>query len=308
MNDDAHVVLCVDDEENILRSLKRLLRREGYELLTASSGKEGLSLMMENDVHLVISDQRMPEMTGTEFLARVKEGYPDVIRICLTGYADVDSITESINKGHIYKFFFKPWNDQSLKLEIRQALDQYDLIKTNKDLHNKVVEQNEILRNMNESLELLVQKRTEELENRNQALEFSHTVLENLPISIVGVSAEGRIVLINHNSESLPFTRKPIKVGKNISDYFPNDLVAHLESSLTSMVPQAVENYELSGNQYAIEFIPLPGRFQGKGVLVTNYLSEYGSGCTVGRIRNIGEPSAVQAVGAEFGSRDAGDQ
>ena len=293
MDDDRHVVLCVDDEENILHSLKRLLRREDYGLLTASSGKEGLRLLMENDVHLVISDQRMPEMTGTEFLAKVKERYPDVIRISLTGYTDVDSITDSINKGHIYKFLLKPWNDQSLKLEIKQALDQYDLIKANRDLHNKVVEQNEKLRRMNEDLERLVQKRTEELEIRNQALEFSHAVLEDLPVSIIGVSAEGMIVLVNHKSESLPLTQKPIEVGKNFSDYFSNDLVEPLERSLKSMIPQAVMNYALSGNRYTIEFIPLSGRFQGRGVLVASYLSDYSPSYACGQVRDFDASQVV---------------
>lgn len=294
MDNDRHVVLCVDDEENILHSLKRLLRREGYGLLTASSGKEGLQLLMENDVHLVISDQRMPEMAGTEFLALVKERHPDVIRICLTGYTDVDSITESINKGHIYKFFLKPWNDQSLKLEIKQALDQYDLIKANRDLHNKVVEQNEKLKSMNEDLERLVQKRTEELEIRNQALEFSHAVLEDMPISIIGVSAEGMIVLVNHKSESLPFTQKLIQVGKNFSDYFPNDLVRYLERSLESMIPQAVTNYPLSGNRYTIEFIPLSGRFQGKGILVASYLSNNSPDYTYSQVRGVDASQVVR--------------
>ncbi len=116
MNEYQHTVLCVDDEENILNSLRRLLRNEGYRLLRAKSGDDGLKILKENDVHLVDSDQRMPEMSGTEFLARVWENYPDVIRIVLTGYTDVDSITESITKGQSYKFFLKPWNDQNLNL------------------------------------------------------------------------------------------------------------------------------------------------------------------------------------------------
>ena len=134
MNENRHTVLCVDDEKNILQSLKRLLRKEDYRLLTASSGEEGLKVLEENDVHMVISDQRMPEMSGTEFLAALKTKYPDVLRIILSGYTDVDSITESINKGHIYKFLLKPWNDHNLKLEIKQALEQYDLIQANKKL------------------------------------------------------------------------------------------------------------------------------------------------------------------------------
>jgi DNA-binding NtrC family response regulator len=83
---------------------------------------------------MVISDQRMPKMSGTEFLAALKTKYPDVLRIILSGYTEVDSITESINKGHIYKFLSKPWNDHNLKLEIKQALEQYDLIQANKKL------------------------------------------------------------------------------------------------------------------------------------------------------------------------------
>ena len=79
-------------------------------------------------------------MSGTEFLAKVKENYPEVIRIVLSGYTEVDSITESINKGHIYKFMLKPWNDHTLKLEIKQALEQNDLMQVNKTLHEKLIE------------------------------------------------------------------------------------------------------------------------------------------------------------------------
>ncbi len=102
MNDYLHTVLCVDDEQNILNSLKRLLRKEDYQILTATGGIDGLKILNDNDVHLVISDQRMPEMSGIEFLAKVKGKHPDVIRIVLTGFTDVDSITDSINKGFHY--------------------------------------------------------------------------------------------------------------------------------------------------------------------------------------------------------------
>jgi len=131
MKDYRHTVLCVDDEVNILRSLKRLLRKEDYRLLTASSGEQGLEILKENAVNLVISDQRMPGMSGIEFLARVKEEYPDIIRAILSGYTEVDAIMDSINRGHIYKFLLKPWNDQNLILDIRQALEHCDLIQSN---------------------------------------------------------------------------------------------------------------------------------------------------------------------------------
>ena len=269
MNDNQHIVLCVDDEENILNSLRRLLRREGYRLLTASSGNDGLKLLEENDVHLVISDQRMPEMSGTDFLAKVKVEFPDALRIILTGYTDVDSITESINKGHIYKFFLKPWNDQSLKLEIRQALEQYDLIQANKGLHEKVLEQNEELKGMNENLEKLVKERTRELEIQNQALELSRAILEDLPLPIIGVSSEGNIVLINKQTQALSCQGQCIEIGKELRDCFSTDVAKHIAGVLASNTPQMVKGYLLSDNFYDIDLVPLSEKFRGKGVILT---------------------------------------
>ena len=269
MNDSRHTVLCVDDEENILHSIKRLLRKEGYRLLTALSGIEALKILEENDVHLVLSDQRMPQMSGTEFLAEVKEKYPDVIRIILTGYTEVDSITESINKGNIYKFFLKPWNDQNLKLEIGKALEQYDLIQANKRLHEKVLAQNEELKRINENLEGLIQERTEALEIQNQALELSHVILEDLPVPLIGVSVEGMIVLINRQAQSLSKSGKSIEIGKRVSDYFSNDMEEKMDKAMKSDTSQILKGYRLSGTSYDIDLIPLSGKFSGKGVVLS---------------------------------------
>ncbi len=269
MKEYLHTVLCVDDEKNILHSLKRLLRKEDYRLLTANSGTDGLGVLENNDVHLVVSDQRMPEMSGTEFLGKVKENYPDAIRIVLTGYTDVDSITESINKGHIYKFILKPWNDQNLKLEIKQGLEQYALMQSNKMLHKKIFQQNETLKKINENLEDLVKKRTKELEIQNQALELSQAVLEDLPISIIGVSSEMMIVLINTKAQSLSFNNGNIEVGKRLSDFFSSDVEEKIAGVFTNNNCDTFEEYRLSGTNYKLVFIPLSGRFQGKGVVMT---------------------------------------
>lgn len=269
MDEHQHTILCVDDEVNVLRSLKRLLRNEGYRLLTATSGNEGLKLLEENEVHLVISDQRMPEISGTEFLARVKEDYPDAIRIVLTGYTEVDSITESINKGHIYKLLLKPWNDQSLRLEIKQALEQYDLIQANKVLHQKIIQQNEELKRINENLEILAQDRTNDLEIQNQALELSRTVLENLPVPIVGVSSEGMIVLINYQAQTLRFHGQGIEIGRELEDYFSTDLQEQVVGVLATNTSEIVKGYRFSNGAYDIDLTPLSGRFHGGGVVLT---------------------------------------
>ena len=119
--DATRTLLLVDDEPNILSALSRLLRREGYQLLTARSPLEAFELLAKHKVHVVLSDQRMPEMTGTEFLSRVRQMYPDTIRIVLTGYTDLESVTDAINRGAIYKFLTKPWSDDQLREQIRDA-------------------------------------------------------------------------------------------------------------------------------------------------------------------------------------------
>jgi len=105
-------ILLVDDEENIISALTRLLRRDGYNILRANSGQAGLELLAQHRVGVIISDQRMPGMTGTEFLTKVREIYPDTIRIVLSGYTELNSVTDAINRGAVYKFFTKPWEDE----------------------------------------------------------------------------------------------------------------------------------------------------------------------------------------------------
>ncbi len=261
-----HTVLCVDDEVNVLNALKRLFRKEGFTLLTASSGAEALKLLQDNPVHMIISDQRMPEMSGTELMARVKECYPDMIRIILTGYTDVDTITESINQGHIYKFFLKPWNDQSLVLEIRQALEQYDLVQTNKTLHQKVLEQNESFRHLNDSLEALVQERTREVQIQNQALALSHAILEDLPVPIIGVSTELMIVLINKAVHQID---AGMLIGRPVTDYFSEDCEKKIMEVMTTGIPQALSGTPIGNSLRNIDITPLSRWFSGKGVVLT---------------------------------------
>jgi response regulator RpfG family c-di-GMP phosphodiesterase len=264
-----HTILCVDDEKNILSAMKRLLRKEDFQVLTCSSGAEALDLMTENEVHLVICDQRMPVMNGTSLLKIVKEKYPDVIRIILTGYTEVDSITNSINEGHVYKFFLKPWNDQNLKLEIRQALEQYDLIKANQELHEKIVNQNEKLRIMNENLEELVKERTRSLEIQNHALQISHSILEDLPLPIIGVSAEKLVVLVNQAAQNILGEEQLIGIGESVADTLPSGFDALVDETLRSNCTMNMKKQRMANGLCDVDMVPLTGRFQGKGVVIT---------------------------------------
>jgi DNA-binding NtrC family response regulator len=135
----GHTILLVDDEENILRSLKRQLVDTQYRLLTAGSAAQGLEVLAAQDIAVVISDQRMPGMSGTEFLTTVREQYPDTIRILLTAYSDMQDTIDAINKGGIYKFIHKPWEEQELKQAISQAVEQYAAARENRLLKNEAL-------------------------------------------------------------------------------------------------------------------------------------------------------------------------
>jgi len=119
--DTANTLLLVDDEQNVLHALRRLLRREGYHILTAGSGAEALELLALQPVQVIVSDQRMAGMSGVEFLSKVKELYPETVRISLSGYSEISTVTDAINKGAIWKYITKPWDDEALVEEIRLA-------------------------------------------------------------------------------------------------------------------------------------------------------------------------------------------
>jgi diguanylate cyclase len=119
-------LLLLDDEENILRSLVRLFRRDGYRILAASNVNDAFELLATNHVQVILSDQRMSDMSGTEFLGRVRMLYPDTVRLVLSGYTDLATVTEAINRGEIYRFLTKPWSDDDLREHIRQAFIAYE--------------------------------------------------------------------------------------------------------------------------------------------------------------------------------------
>jgi len=139
--DERHVILVVDDEEAILESLEFTLGDE-YRVFTATTGAEGLEIIEREDVALVISDQVMPGMTGVEFFERVVELKPFVIRMMLTGYADLQSLQRAINDGRIYRFISKPWEPDELRLGIRRALEAHDLLVQNISLADRLKEAN----------------------------------------------------------------------------------------------------------------------------------------------------------------------
>lgn len=135
MTDNKFNILYVDDEEFNLTSFKAIFRRD-YNVFTATSGKLGLEILKQNEIHLIITDQRMPDMTGVEFLESVAEDYMFVRRIIITGFSDIEAIIRAINKGNIYRYITKPWDVNDLKITIQNALNAYKTDRANKGSHH----------------------------------------------------------------------------------------------------------------------------------------------------------------------------
>ncbi|MCK4605752.1 MAG: response regulator [candidate division Zixibacteria bacterium] len=213
MTDACRTLLIVDDEPNVLRSLKRLLFETDCKILTAQSGSDGLEMFEKHNIQLVISDFRMPEMDGVEFLAQVKAKHPDTIRIILSGYADVAAIVAAINEGEIYKFVAKPWNDHDLLTTIMRAFEQYDLLQENLILETALREQNRELEAVAQSLEEKVAERTRDLEVKNRALHVAQNILNLLPVGVIGVDGEENLVYANQSAERY-FTNSRTGLGQ----------------------------------------------------------------------------------------------
>jgi response regulator RpfG family c-di-GMP phosphodiesterase len=173
------IILCVDDEPSILSALRRLFRAKGFQVRVAESGQAGLDLLASEPVDLVISDMRMPEMDGVVFLEQVRQRWPDTMRLLLTGYADITSIMGAINRGEIYRYIAKPWDDNDIILIVRGALQQRAMEQEQQRLQALVRVQNDELKTLNASLEVKVAERTAELKQTNSALLGANEQLKN---------------------------------------------------------------------------------------------------------------------------------
>ncbi len=171
-------VLFVDDEAPILSALRRLLRTQGYRVLMAESGAAGLDLLGRETIDLVVSDMRMPQMDGAQFLEQVRLRWPQVQRMLLTGYADIGSTIAAINRGEIHRYIAKPWDDQDLLLAVREGLSRRRLEQENERLLALTREQNAQLAANNALLEQRVKARTSEIEQVNGMLEQAYAQLE----------------------------------------------------------------------------------------------------------------------------------
>ncbi len=242
-------ILCVDDERNVLKAIRRLFMDEDdYEIMVAESGEEGLEILEEEgDVRLVVSDYRMPGMNGVEFLSQVFTKWPATIRIVLSGYADTASVVEAINLGQIYKFIPKPWNDEELKTSISAALQHQELQFQYKKLNEQLQEKNHQLEEINGKLEYLVNQRTEALEIRNRTLHVSQGVLDVLPVGVFGIDVDHMIVQCNDTARDI----LPNSMMGTRHEVFTDDINRLLDRAEFEAAPKGV--VEIEGRKYRAE-------------------------------------------------------
>jgi len=202
-------ILLVDDEENILRSIQRLLMdEEDIDITTATSGEEGLKLLPGLvNLGLIVSDQRMPGMTGAQFLEKARSMNPDASRIILTGYADVGAAVDAINKGGAWRYLAKPWNDEELVRVFREGLEHYRIIIENHRLNALVLKQKQELEEWNSSLKQRVLAQTTEIRKKNEELHEVNRVVKNAFNGIITAFSE----LLNLRDH------RCISHGKNVS-------------------------------------------------------------------------------------------
>jgi len=173
---DVFNVLYVDDEENNLNSFRAALRRN-YNIYTALSGEEGIEILSKTDIHVIVTDQRMPHMTGVQFLQHIPDAQ-DNVKIILTGFSDMESIIEAINTGKVYRYITKPWDKDELKITIDNAIETVMLRRDNKHLIQE-------LREYNEQLEEKVRLRTQEIEKQKQIIEAAKIQSDALLLNIL---------------------------------------------------------------------------------------------------------------------------
>ncbi|MQA42507.1 EAL domain-containing protein [Rugamonas aquatica] len=252
-------LLLVDDEKNIVASLKRLLRQDGYDLYSAASGEEGLELLARLPIDVIISDQRMPGLSGADFLRQARVVRPETIRIMLSGYTELQSVTDAVNEGAIYKFLTKPWNDEQLRAHVGEAFRLKEIADDNQRLHLEVRTANHELASANRRMEQLLHQMQRQIHRDEISLSIAREILQHLPLPVIGMDDAGMIAFINGAAER-------VFSGATL-------LGAEAGVALPALLPpagQAAGHHALIGGvRYAVMVYPMGEHSASRGSLIT---------------------------------------
>ena len=248
-------ILVVDDQVEILNALERQLKDE-YNVYTASNGKDGLDLLEKNKFSVVLADQRMPAMTGVEFLAKSLSIQPDIIRILITAYADIQASIDAINKGQIYYYISKPWEPDELRLIVQRAIERYDLQRQNKELTEELKKANEQLKREN----IYLKQNIQEEYNFNSIIGHSPKMLEvfklaekviKTPTSVLllGETGTGKELLaraIHYNGERKKENFIAQNCGALPDTLLESELFGHVKGAFTGAIADRKGIFELA--------------------------------------------------------------
>lgn len=290
-------ILLVDDEESILKALRRLLADEDLKIFTATSGIEALEIFKANDITLMISDQRMPQMTGVELLQQCREISPDCIRILLTGYADINVTIDAINGGAIKYYFNKPWDDDLLLSRIRESIEFAQMSKERKQLQKQIAEQNEQLKNFNLKLKEKVDEQTKEIKEQHQELNqsFMETIKAfstfiEMRNKEVGSHSQRVAMLVKNMLKSYelgPSEYQDIVVSAYLHDIgkisLPDKIIKKLPDDYSFAEIELVKKHPTIGQTVVYNI----SGFEEIGVIIRNHHESYdGSGYPDGLVEN----------------------
>jgi EAL domain-containing protein (putative c-di-GMP-specific phosphodiesterase class I)/CheY-like chemotaxis protein len=256
-------LLLVDDEPNILAALKRQMRGANCRILTAPGGQQGLELLESEPVDVIVSDQRMPGMTGVEFLRVVKGSHPDTVRIVLSGFTELQSVTDAVNEGAIYKFLTKPWDDTQLRAHIEEAFRHKEMVDENRRLGLELRTANHELASANRQLEDVLEQQREQIRRDGISLDIVREALLRVPLAIIALDEDRQVAYANLAARKL-FGKGDALLGSDADEVMPAPVVG-----LAARADGAPLSAELAGQAYEIVAHSMGRKTRSRGTLMT---------------------------------------
>ena len=245
-------VLFVDDETEIRNSIKRLLRKEPYEVIFASGADEALKILETGDVHLILTDQKMPGTSGVELLSTVKKRWPEIIRLLISGYIETELLMDAVNKGEIYRFITKPWNAENLKKFISEGLAHYDVLEQNRKMMSEVIQNGGFL--------------STEGSERGTSVNCSEEFIDELNNGVLVLDDNLDIVKFNSKAEML-LGNDSISAGENISTVLSPEIMNFVNKVFNELDGQAAGIYDINGRDVTLRIRSLRSEDTEKGII-----------------------------------------
>lgn len=241
--DNQPYILCVDDEPGIARAIRRILKTEPVNVLIAASGPEGLEILRKQPVSLILTDYRMPEMNGIEFLEQASPLCPDAFRMILTGYAEAHVLVEAVNRGQIYKILYKPFQEEDIKLTVRSGLEHHARNHENRLLLEELGQRNKQLAILNQKLKTGLEGTKADLTISSTALGMAQQLLNEIPAAVIGIEPSGQIVFANRLANVWFAAQTALGISSLVgvwtTDVLPEPIQEHLKEMIAAPLMKA---------------------------------------------------------------------